>query len=544
MSEYNYTYATPTSWQAWHEAYFDRVGGVLQANGEWVRLLNSGCTTDSWATPNCTRTCSNATAMFSSPENVWNCMALATVTMEVVQGSKTVDPSNLRKMDDIFDLGGSLEAFDKLRVFASVRQCFWQSCSDSKYGNCTSSLTRFRCDHIDSDNIEDFASVIRGSYCQGAALGVDSDIAGPGILVAYMFQISLVLILAGIFWFTYQPYSSFKTAARQLRSGFSGASKRPEETGPPSLETLDSKPAGRFTIAVHSTVADLQKAQTAFGLTIGVIFLFAFAGESKLGLANVSSVLSYTINRDIAFGLSVVGMCSIVFLQPCRQRVGKRGKSRLFSMVPMVLSWILMSIAHGFKARGAWADPKKFLETLKENAAVEDCGNNPGPMSFCLGPLLQGPDQSQQVFSLTIKLTPVVHCLSAIVLFEEYIVLRRGKSGSKISRSLSGRFGQILTFIPLAAKLLGLSMLVICLIDVVKAFIKIRQINGGQHSWGFGQLAAMAVWIPVVVNLLIFLAGMLPLHVHEWQLTDYVGIQLALRREQKPESTANFKCPG
>lgn len=87
-------------------------------------------------------------------------------------------------------------------------------------------------------------------------------------------------------------------------------------------------------------------------------------------------------------------------------------------------------------------------------------------------------------------------------------------------------------------------MLVICLIDVVKAFIKIRQINGGQHSWGFGQLAAMAVWIPVVVNFLIFLTGMLPLHVHEWQLTNDVGIQLALRREQKPESTGNFKCPG
>lgn len=480
-----------------------------------------------------------------SPKRLELYGSLATVTMEVVQGGKTVDPSNLQEMDDIFDLGGSLEAFDKLRVFKRVRECFWQSCSDSKYGKCTSDIQGFRCNHIGPDNIEDFASAIHGSYCHDAVLGVDSDIAGPGILVAYMFQISLVLILAVFFWSKYLPYTRFKTAARQLRSEFSGASKRPEETGPPSPETLDSKPADRFTMAVHSTVADLQKAQTAFGLTIGVIFLCAFGGGSILGLANVSSVLSYTINRDIAFGLSIVGMCSIVFLQPCRQRVGKGGKSRLVSMVPMVVNWILMSFAHGFKAQGSWADPEKFLETLRENAAVEDCGNNPGPMSYCLGPLLQGPDVSQQVFSLTIKLTPVVHCLSAIVLIEECIVLLRGKSGWKISQFLNGIFCRILlSFILLAAKLLSLSLLVICLSDVMKAFIKIRQINGGQHSWGFGQLVAMAVWIPVVANFLIFLAGMLPLHVHEWQLTNDVGIQSALRREQKPGSTANFKCPG
>ncbi|KAI8653413.1 hypothetical protein NCS55_01327300 [Fusarium keratoplasticum] len=484
ISEYNYTHPTPTLWQAWHEAYFRRITGVLHADGEHTA-------------PNCTRTCSDATYMFSSPENIWNCMALAAVTMEVVPGNKTVDPVSLKKMDDQFDLGGSLEAFDKLHVLMRVRRCFWQSCSDSKYGNCTEDLENFRCSPVSPDNIQDFSRVINHAYCGKANLGVDADIAGPGILVAYMVQIALVLILAGLFWVTYQPLNRLKTATRQS-FGASGRASTLETRN----EVLDSKHANRVTLAVHSTISELQEAQTAFGLTIGVIFLCAFGGGGRLELANVSSVLSYSVNHDIAFGLLVVGTCSIAFLQPCRQRVGKHGKSRWASMVPMLASWLLMIIAHDLKTKGSWADPEHLIEILRENAAVEGCGNNPGPMSFCLGPLLQGPDESERVFKMTTRLAPAVHVLLPIVLFEEWVIKLREKPESKISRFFSGRFCQVLSRILLTANLL---MLILCLVEVVKAFKKIQEINGGQYSWGFGQLVAMAVWIPVVANFLTFL---------------------------------------
>ncbi|KAJ4179584.1 hypothetical protein NW755_012309 [Fusarium falciforme] len=462
ISEYNYTHPTPTLWQAWHEAYFRRITNVLHADGEHVRLFESGCTTDSWTAPNCTRTCSDAKYMFSSPANVWNCMALAAVTMEVVPGNKTVDPVSLKQMDDQFDLGGSLEAFDKLHVLKRVRRCFWQSCSDSKYGNCTSDLENFRCNPVNPVNLQDFSRAINHAYCRNANLGVDADIAGPGILVAYMVQIALVLILAGLFWITCQPWNCLKTATRQS-FGASGRASTLETT----KEVLDSKRANRVTLAVHSAISELQEAQTAFGLTIGVIFLCAFG-------------------------------------RPCRQRVGKHVKSRWVPMVPMLASWLLMIIAHGLKTRGWWADPEHLIEILRENAAVEGCGNNPGPMSFCLGPLLQGPDESERVFEMTIRLAPAVHVLLAIVLFEAWLNKLREKPESKISRFFSMRFCQVLPCILLTANLL---MLILCLVEVVKAFNKIQKINGGQYSWGFGQLVAMAVWIPVVANFLTFLIG-------------------------------------
>lgn len=66
-------------------------------------------------------------------------------------------------------------------------------------------------------------------------------------------------------------------------------------------------------------------------------------------------------------------------------------------------------------------------------------------MSFCLGPLLQGPDESERVFKMTIMLAPAVHVLLAIVLlaivlFEEWVIKLREEPESKISRYFSGRF--------------------------------------------------------------------------------------------------------
>ncbi|KAL2673943.1 hypothetical protein Neosp_012389 [[Neocosmospora] mangrovei] len=381
ISEYNYTHPTPIIWQAWHEAYFRRITGVLQAGREPVRLFETGCTTESWTVPNCTRTCSDAEHMFSSSENVWNCMALATVAMEVVPGNKTVDPASLKQMHDQFDLGGSLEAFDKLYVFNHVRQCFWQSCSDSKYGKCPSSLDNFRCNPISPDNIQNFSRAINNDYCRNANWGVDADIAGPGILIAYMVQIALVLIFTGSFWMTRRPWERLKMLKRQPFGAF-GNALTPETR----KERLDPKHANRVTLAIHSTVSELQEAQTAFGLTIGL-------------------------------------------------------------------------------------------------------------------------DDSERVFKTTIVLAPAVHVLFAIILFEESVIEMREKPESKISRFCGGRFCWVLSLILFTANLLSLGMLILCLVEVVKTFKKIQQVNGGQYSWGFGQLVAMAVWIPVVAKFLTFLIG-------------------------------------
>lgn len=508
IDEYNYTHGTPTEWQAWHEAYFRRVSTVLSTDGERVRLLSSGCTTPDSALRNCSRICGNTTAMFSSPGNVWNCMALATVTMETVQGSKRVDPGNLKAIDEEFDLGGSLEAFDRLRVFKHVRQCFLQSCSDSKYGKCTQQLQRFRCESISPDNLGRFGSVIKGAFCGDADLGIDSDIAGPGVLVAYIIQVILVLTLASLFWLTYLPGATarFFKAAKGLRipPDFESrlSSGRSEDQGSGLAKTRDSGTAGGLITPIYSALSDLQEAQTTFGLTIGVIFLLAF-GWGELGLANVTSLLSYTINQDMAFGLLMVSTISIAVLHPCLRRTGKHSK---FWLVALVLSWILLSIAHYFRDKGWWADPKRFLGNLKKYATVEDCGNNPGPISFCLGSRLQGPDESQTFLATTIMLIPAVHVVCGWLFARELIPLIvsainwfTGGIRHPFDR-LPIRLQCVLSVIGGSFNLLGLAVLGVGLHDIIKTFYRLKTLNDGQPSWGFGQLVATAVWFPVVLK--------------------------------------------
>lgn len=177
----------PYRWQAWETANFFRIDSILDPGNEKmpVRLISYGCNNGDPERLNCTETCSNRTLMYNSPENLWNCMTLATMAMVIVPGDDTIDEATEEEAAEKFGFG-SLEEFNKLNVFTSVRNCVWASCSDSAYGKCTSSLHRFQCTRIHPDNIASFGRVLEGPYCQAADAGIDFDIAGQGVSISHV----------------------------------------------------------------------------------------------------------------------------------------------------------------------------------------------------------------------------------------------------------------------------------------------------------------------------------------------------------------------
>lgn len=505
--DWNYTHSTPQTWQGWHEAYFGRVSSVLKANREWIRLHDRGCTTPGSASQNCSLTCGNATSMFSSPESIWNCLALATVSMETAQGNKTIDPDDLRVKHEHFDLGDTetLRAFNQLNVFGKVRQCFWQSCTDSKYGKCAQGLQKFKCEPVNPDNLSLFGDVIKNQYCQDADIGIDSDIAGPGVLIAYMIQISLVLFLAILFWLTFLVWPKRRFARASKRSPRPGVNpdfelRRSED----KASGTQAKTRGDLIKVVDSALSDLQEAQTAFGLTIGVIFLVAFV-QGKLGLANVASLSSYTVNRDIAYGLLIVGTISIAVIHQCLRLAGKH--SIPWSLT-LGLSWFLLIASHISREKGSWADPEVFVDNLKMHAKINDCGDNPGPMSFCLGPQNLGPNES--FFDNTKMLIYVVHTIYAVLVLRDLIwlmsrikwLMSRIKYVGIVEDWLDQirRRYHILLVLPLSFNLLGIAVLIVGFCEVIKTFSKLKNLNDGQLSWAFGQFAAIAIWFPAVIK--------------------------------------------
>ncbi|KAM0360617.1 hypothetical protein ACHAP4_002702 [Fusarium culmorum] len=184
----------PKQWQAWETAHLFRVKSIAEQPEVPARLISYGCNNGDPDALNCTTTCANATLMHSKPENLWNCMTLATLGMLVSPGNDTIDRENEKEMDDIFHFG-TVEKFNTLNVFTKVRNCAWASCSDSTYGHCTSSLHGFKCNPIKPSNIEKFGRVMAKPYCQAASAGIDLDIAGQGIVTAYIIQLVLVLVL-------------------------------------------------------------------------------------------------------------------------------------------------------------------------------------------------------------------------------------------------------------------------------------------------------------------------------------------------------------
>lgn len=172
----------PSEWQSWEEAYFSRVALIVDNPHEPAILITSGCDVGDGGPPNCTKVCSDKTLLFSSVENLRNCMTLATVTMLTVPVPEVddIDVENMEKMGRLFNFN-SLKDFDKIFVFKSIRECLWQSCSDSKYGKCAPNLVSFQCTPINQYSIDEFGSILKNEYCQDAAAAVDGDIAGQGV---------------------------------------------------------------------------------------------------------------------------------------------------------------------------------------------------------------------------------------------------------------------------------------------------------------------------------------------------------------------------
>ncbi|KAF5714557.1 hypothetical protein FMUND_7366 [Fusarium mundagurra] len=116
--DFNRTYhgiAISEQWQAWETAHFFRVRSIIENPTVGARLISYGCNNGDASSLNCTTTCPNATLMYNSPENLWNCMTLATLGMLVGPGNDTIDRKSEKKMDEQFHFG-TVEKFNTLNT--------------------------------------------------------------------------------------------------------------------------------------------------------------------------------------------------------------------------------------------------------------------------------------------------------------------------------------------------------------------------------------------------------------------------------------------
>lgn len=510
--------AIPPRWQRWETAHIYRISSVMENPSTPARLLSYGCNVrdpdvfsngeDPWPDPshlNCTETCADPALMYASPENLWNCMTLATVAMMVVPGNDTVEGASLREAVERFNFG-SLEAFNALNVFRDVRECAWASCSDSKYGRCTSSLHRFKCTAISPRNIESFGNVMKGPYCAASIDGIDLDIAGQGVVISYFIQYVLVFTLGLCFkvvttWFKGSDPTSI------------GSSSKHKDDALVQSPWRKAVSESRFVVSVTSTMVDLQEAQTLFAAVISVATIAAFSGTSGTGLANILTLFSWIFNHNISVGLVTAGMYPILLVQLL---LNERRPRWWYTTLLVVLNWILMIVA----TQGHEVDDIGFERHLKETSGVEQCGGNPGPMSYCREP----HNKSGMIFlPITRRTRFIIHLISAFLVVDWIIWVWqywRNNRSQKVAgpglqaqaqgigspQKINSIFVKFQTAIEMVAKfvwpaleLLTFAMMILSLYELTK----LMSLHTGENAeaWSFGQLVAVAVWLPVIFKL-------------------------------------------
>ncbi|KAF5557293.1 hypothetical protein FNAPI_5506 [Fusarium napiforme] len=483
-------------WQAWETAHFFRVKSIIENPTVGARLISYGCDNGDGSLLNCTTTCSNTTLMYSSPQNLWNCMSLATLGMLVGPGNDTIDRESEKKMDEQFHFG-TVEKFNSLNVFRKVRDCAWASCSDSTYGSCTSSLQGFKCGPVSPDNIAKFGRVMAKPYCQAASAGIDLDIAGQGIVTAYVIQLVLVLFFSLCFKLTTSWIRTFGL----MGSSFKGDSAF-RETYQRWQTTLSET---RFAKATSSAMLDFQESQALFAATISITAIITFDGGNKAGLANMLTLFSWMFNYRILQGLVTAGINSVLMAQLVMHRAGER---RFYTLFFVVLSWILMTVITEFQDLNADA----FEQHLKQVSTVDACGGNPGPMSFCQG---IKEKNSYDFFNLTLACRFAVHVIVSCLIIDWAVhFTKKRMTGDKIKYTkIGGDSRTIFSFVETkgAKLLLGVFWAAIELLTVSTIFTSLHELlelldmhssDGGLSTWSFGQLVAVAIWFPVMIKFL------------------------------------------
>ncbi|CAI0643387.1 unnamed protein product, partial [Colletotrichum noveboracense] len=173
-------YHIPPVWFQWEQAYFGRLSTVIQNPLVPARVVKNGCYLYDRSI-NCNKACGNVTLMFETPETLWNCVTLATLSLltrfpNEDPGRDRINATHEAEANRTLNFGELRKLDYPLRL---LRGCALESCSTC--GGCPLALTEFLAIPINSSRIDDLANVMNGSYCTSPHPGIDFDIAGPGV---------------------------------------------------------------------------------------------------------------------------------------------------------------------------------------------------------------------------------------------------------------------------------------------------------------------------------------------------------------------------
>ncbi len=153
----------------------DAQGGT----SEWPKKLKSDSCVISPGVQNCSVACTDKRLLFGSIDTLTNCLLLATAALFVQNGYPALGLGNA---DNVTQLSGvpSLADFDGTRVLNEVVQCAVGACQDTSLGTCSASTLSLENATAGFHSLDTVLDGLK-HYCDDVPVGVNADIAGPGV---------------------------------------------------------------------------------------------------------------------------------------------------------------------------------------------------------------------------------------------------------------------------------------------------------------------------------------------------------------------------
>ncbi|KAI1170870.1 hypothetical protein F4777DRAFT_567666 [Nemania sp. FL0916] len=445
---------------------------------------------------NCTEACRDRTSLFT-PTNLRVCSLLATTSLLVADRTFnfSLSDSVTAQIADEWQVP-NLTSFDGAGVLANITDCITQSCTVAPdVGTCSKNARPSLNTPVTVGTVANLLQSL-DHYCDSQNSVLNADIAGPGVIVSYLFQISLALliyILVGIS--TNWP--------RRISNvlGLGRADLR--EKGHRVQTRLASS---RFRATLISSLVEFQEVQLYFVGSIQVASFISFSPNNpNTSSSNSNSFSSALLSSAIINILGVNGVYTILLCQGCLQREGKRS---WYIFVLMSIVFVLAQVIVGV-GDSLLPSTEALWDKLKSDHPIFACGNNPSPMTYCPPPLgfnaaLTTGAQGRHVFAISGSLAYFGLLVDQLAYASPSLV----STVTNKSKRLSGKpniTDCVRRAWPWLRHLYWFAIQVILLLGTILYFAILLEVvpRAGirdTSKWSFGQIIAVTVWAPTIVK--------------------------------------------
>ncbi|KAH8839352.1 hypothetical protein MCOR27_003806 [Pyricularia oryzae] len=462
-------------------------------------VVRSGSVTESNMEPrtfNCTQACSDPRLLFE-PTTFATCMQLATASLWIADNRTKMDPADeySRKLSETLSFKSDLTDFNGSSVIQNMVSCSVAACRNKGKGACSDEIMDLKDITVRTDNLLQIATAL-ARYCDHADSVVNEDIAGPGVLMSYIFQTGIALLffgLAKLLSSVMRPI--FFTKAWINKDTRKNAFKL-------SREMQRTLSLTRGNAAVISSMIEFQEVQGFFVAAIQVATLVTFRSTDGPDLGSVTSLGSILFNSGLVQVLAVSGVLPVLLVQCCLQRSGMRW------WYTLAISSLVFILGMTVDIRGGYMLPafQRVFDHFRQTQGVSECGGNPSPLVYCTGDLRFAiSDDLGQNISYWVYPSLLIEQLSwwGWRRYAMEIKARRWEKRRPWARLFRRRLWPGIWFLYWVA--LQVVLVVFTAMYFYNIFLLVAETTLlNDQRWTYGQLVALMVWAPILGKYLYF----------------------------------------